>query len=453
MWSRGTSSGPEHVRGSVGLVRAALLVVLGVAVVGTWCGAALTWDGSASLFALIDAQDVSVPHARLGVALLEYPTLLLSRHTKNVGVLETLYGITYTVVPALSAYASWTLLRSEHPRLLGWQFVWLCFGALPGQLFFVGESLIAAHVAWPILFAVLVGLPRRAMLPCALAVAFLFELHPSSSLLLFLVAGAAAATAVRNVERRKPLLYAAAFAFVAGAARVWVTLHDSYELSQASVEIGAEWDSLRIPLLAFAAAAATPFALVVSQLVGPRAEHASLGVLTTLAVCFAAVMVPWASEPRAWQDAANYRNFAPFVAAPFLVGAALSALATPAERESFTVADALVCTGAAAVFAVLLSIQCTKWLELRRSLEHTLSRSTSCLSMTSVRECRATALRWGSTPFYALLVQGNTPKALLLPGNECKRARRGGAIHLDEGYARPRENGWFDLRKTGLGPE
>jgi hypothetical protein len=437
----------------VGLVRAALLVVLGVAVVGTWCGAALAWDGSASLFALIDAQDVSVPHARLAVAILEYPALLLSRHTRNVGALETLYGATYTVVPALAAYASWRLVRAEHPRLLAWQFVWLCFGALPGQLFFVGESLIAAHIAWPLLFAVLVGLPRRAIVPCVIAVAFLFELHPSSSLLLFLVSGAAAATAVRNLERRRPLLFAAAFAFVAGAARVWVTLHDSYELSQASVEIGAQWDSLRIPLLAFGAAAAAPFALVISQLVGSRAKHASLGVLTTLAVCFAAVMLPWASEPRAWQDAVSYRNFAPFVAAPFLVGAAASALATPSGRDAFTVADGLVCAGAAVVFATLLSTQCAKWLELRRSLESTLSRTTSCLSMTQVRECRATALRWGSTPFYALLIQGNTPRALLLPGNECKRARRGGAIHLDEAYVRPRETGWFDLRKTGMGPE
>jgi hypothetical protein len=453
MWSGGATSGSGHARVSVGLVRAALVVVLGVALVGTWCGAALTWDGAASLFALIDAQDLAVSHAHLGVALLEYPTLLLSHHTKSVPALELLYGATYTVVPAVAVYASWTLLRSEHPRLLAWHFVWLCFGALPGQIFFSGESLIASHVTWPILFAVLTGLPRRAIVPFVLAVALLFELHPAASLLLCLVAGAAAATAVRNVERRKHLLAAAAFTFLTAAARAWVTLHDTYELSQASVEIGAEWDSLRIPLLAFGAAAAAPFALMLSQLVGPRAENASLGVLTSVAVCFAAVMLPWVSEPRAWQDAVNYRNFAPFVAAPFLVGAAATALATPPGRSTFTLPDALVCAGAATVFAALLTVQCVKWLDLRQSLERTLSRSTGCLSMTSVRECRATALRWESTPFYALLIQGNSPHALLLPGNECKRARRAGTILLDASYARPREAGWFDLRKAGTGPE
>ena len=119
----------------------------------------------------------------------------------------------------------------------------------------------------------------------------------------------------------------------------------------------------------------------------------------------------------------------------------------------FTVPDGLVCAGAAVAFATLLTIQCTTWLDLRRSLEHTLSRSTGCLSMSSVRELRGTALRSESTPFFALLVQGNTPKTLLLPGNECKRARRGGPIMLDAGYARPRNVGWFDLTKAGMGPE
>ncbi|HVW27236.1 MAG TPA: hypothetical protein VHC69_17840 [Polyangiaceae bacterium] len=442
---------PASARGSRELVRAALLVVLGVALVGTWCGAALTWDGASLLFAFLDVQDVSVPHARLSVALLEYPTLLLSHFTTNVRALELVYGATYTLIPVVCVLASWRLLRSEHPRLIAWQFVWLCFGALPGQLFFVTESLIAAHVAWPILFAVLTGLPRRAIVPFGLAAAFSFELHPASSLLLFLVGGAAAATAVGNPERRKPLLGAAAFAFVAGAARAWVTLHDPYELSQAAVQLGAEWDSLRLPGLAFGAAAVAPFALVISQLVGPRATAASLGALTVLAICFGALMVPWASEPRAWQDELNYRFFAPFVAAPFLVGAAATALATPPDRDALTVRDGLVCVGAAALVAAVLTVQSAKWLELRRSLESTLSRSTGCITMSSVRECRGTALRWWPTPSYALLIQGHAPRALLLPGNECKHARKSTSIPVNPWYARPRNTGWFDLRKTGLG--
>ena len=430
------------------LVGVALAFVLTVSVFATYAGAALSWDGASLLFAFLDVQDVSAPHGRWSVALLQLPTLLASRSTTDVRALELVYGASYTVIPPAALLLSWLTVHRTHPRLVVWHLLWLCFAALPGQLFFVTESLIAAHLAWPVLFAVLTGTSRAVLLPLALAAAFLFELHPAATLFLLLAFAAAAARAARDERHRARLLLIAATFVAAAVLRAWVSLHDPYEMQQASVPPWKIVASLRLPDIALAAAAVAPLALLVAQLVGVRMSGIATGIVFVLCACFVAGMGPWANDPHDWQDELNYRFVAPLVAAPFLLAAAAVALARPADTALRT-ADTRLCAALAVAYAAILSLQCVRWLGLRHGLESALADG-SCTSMNAIPECRGTALRWWTTPSYALVVQGHAPAALVLPGKECRRRDLATVIPVNPWYERPRNVGWFDLTRAGL---
>ena len=144
-----------------GAVAVALGLLLLVACVATYCGAALTWDGSSLLFSVLDGQHLKLPHDRYSLVLFQLPVLLASKLTDQVRVLELVYGAAYTIVPFAVAYGAWRLVREERPRLVVWPLLWTCLGALPGQMFFVTESLLTLQGGWLLLLIVGTRFSRR----------------------------------------------------------------------------------------------------------------------------------------------------------------------------------------------------------------------------------------------------------------------------------------------------
>jgi hypothetical protein len=441
------SFAPPNMVAATRMARGALALPFLTAVIATYAGAALTWDGASLLFALLDTQEVSLPHARLTVALFQYPTLLASRFSSNVRALQIVYGLTYTLLPAASALASWQLVRRTHPRLVVWPLLWLGVGAVPGQIFFVTESLIATHAAFPLLLAVVTGLTPARGVFCLLTAIFMFGLHPVAGPLLLLVAAASAACAIQDPSRRRTFVVAAALLFCAGATRIAASLYDPYELSQAAQDLGATLESLHLPWLALVSGTLIPLAMLAAHL-WPALRGAALGVLAAMGLSFAYILIAYAFDARAWQDALNYRFIAPFAAVPFLVGAAIVTIATPRAHCYLAASDGWAALAGATLFATVLCVQSVKWLELRDGLDRALARG-GCVSMSNVPVCRNTALRWWPTPSYALLVQGRAPRALLLPAGECGKKSLSRVIPVNPWYVRPRDSGWFDLTQTG----
>src|SRR5260221_10217460 len=111
------SLGPPSMLAATRMVRGSLALPFVAAAVAIYTSAALSWDGAALLFTLLDLQRISIPFARATVALFEYPTLLLSRYSSDVRALEVAYGLGYAVLPAACALASWQIVRRTHPRL------------------------------------------------------------------------------------------------------------------------------------------------------------------------------------------------------------------------------------------------------------------------------------------------------------------------------------------------
>jgi hypothetical protein len=360
------------------------------------------------------------------------------------------FGLSYAIVPFVSAWVSWRLVRATRPRLILWSLLFTSVGALGGQLFFVTESLLSIHAVWPLVFTLATGLsPRRWVLSLAIT-AVLFELHPVSGPLLVFAAVVAGARAIREPRQRNSLLVAAILLFACGGARIVQSLHDPYEVSQAAVNLRGIWRSLKLPALGVAAAGCVTVSLAAAHFTRGTRSRSLHALLLALLVLVAVSFFPWARDARAWQDELNFRFIAPFVALPFLACAGVFAVFGKASDERLTGSDGWVAFGGVLVFALVLTTQSAVWLELRRSLEATFARSGPCISMGGVPDCRRTALKWWPTPSYALLIQGRAPRTLLLPGNDCARPDLDRVIPVNPWYARPRDVGWFDLRRTGL---
>ncbi|HVU02168.1 MAG TPA: hypothetical protein VHE30_10460 [Polyangiaceae bacterium] len=433
------------------LLAFAVALLAAVGAYAAFAGAPLSWDGASLLFAVLDTESPYLPHHRYSVALLQLPTLLFQRHTENVALLSFVFSLTFAAVPALSAFVSYRLVRDDHPRLAVWPILWLSLGAVFGQLFFVTESLILLAGAWPLLLVVLTRFSPPRVLLCAAIAAFAFDLHPASGPLLLLVGASAAALAFQGGPRRRSLVVAALLLAAFGFARIWVSLHDGYELSQARVDFREIWRSLRLPPAAVVASFAVVVCLVVASVVRPPRGEPLFGVMAAMLLVIAITMVRYANTPRLWQDGLNFRFLAPFAAAPFFLGASIAAVTTTPLNDRLSRKEALLALGAALVCTLVLGTQCRKWVALRRSLETAVLHSSRCLSMNALPACRTTALKWWPTPSYALLVQGHAPRALLLPGTDCQKRKLDEVVFVNPWYPRSRNVGWFDLREAGRG--
>jgi hypothetical protein len=236
----------------------------------------------------------------------------------------------------------------------------------------------------------------------------------------------------------------------AGLGRVALTVQDPYDAAQAAQPLGQIWQSLRLPVPGIAAIGVAIAALVVTQIARGRARGTafmvSMGSLLVAAIAF----VPWARDETAWRDALNYRFVAPLVFVPFALGVAASIHSR--ERELGAL-DAALGFGHVALLALVVSLQSAGWTRLRHALETELARKPDhCFPTWAIPECSDTALRWWSTPAYAIVLQGRSPRSLVLAGNDCARDDLEVRIQLNPWLLRPREGGWFDLRRAGLPP-
>ncbi len=429
---------------------AALALMALTSACATYGSAALTWDGASLLFGFLDTQSVSLPHHRFSVALFQVPALWASKVTSNVRVVELVYCALYTSVPCVSAWASWLAVRATRPRLVVFPLTWLCCGAVAGQLFFVTEALLAVNLAWPLLLVVVTGFSVGRLTWSALGVLLLFGLHPVSGPLLVLVAVSAVVCATAEQARRRELHAAASVLGALGAARIVMAFRDVYERSQADVQLADVWQSLHLPRAAVMAVTALPALVLTMQLAQRKARTLTFGLLLVALVVVLTALLPWAANVQAWRDELNFRFIAPLAALPFFV-AALIALRVGRPSAALGLDDQLVCLGGALVFVGVLSVQTRLWFGLRQRLESTLASSESrCVSMNDTPEAALTALRWWTTPSYALLIQGRAPRSLLLAGDDCSREEHAEMIPVNPWYQRQRDTGWFDLRRTGL---
>jgi hypothetical protein len=429
------------------LVCAALFLLQ--AIITTGCGTALTWDGAWLAFRAIDSGSPALPHGRYALALLQGPSLIAAKLTSNVRLIELAFGAPYSLVPFVSVFGSWCLVRRDSQEWLVWPLMSSSLAVLPGQVFIVTEAIMVVQLAWPVLFALHRADTLLYALVAAAFGAFIGLLHPLGdvALLAFGVGLGFGLLAPRAAWPRRLLL---AGPFIAGGA--W-RLHTSECAVQ---DIGTlSLDHLR----QFAAAVNFPaigvlggflaytgvFLLVFSS----KSRVVALWLAAAGLLLVGAAAVPWARSVSAWQDAPQYRYLVPVVAAPLFVGAILHMRlggAPPGRTRTTLTAGA----ASVALCSLILALQGFAWLHLRRSFLEELRRGGPCIAQEALVSARNSPLHWWPTPVYALWIQGRSPASVVsFDGMPC-RASETGDIRLVPYWTRARKGpGWFDMSHAG----
>jgi hypothetical protein len=401
---------------------------------------ALSWDGSYFLVDMLDQGRPVMLHRRPTMMLFQVPAWLGSLVTSNTRVLGFLFSLPYVLVPLIVLGLSWLVVRGPRPALIVWPAIGVGLITLPGQAFFVSESVIAAQFVWPLVLALITGYRWNRWAFGAL-VALLFLLHPMTSLVL----GTAAAVGFvvgwrRPADRTWAWRQAGVLLVVAVARQVLTSAGIDSEVPKRA-DIVAQWRHAvnGVPLAVVLLTTVGGAALLIGwrrrdRAGGSRPVHVALISWTGMLLLVAAggLMIGWGSSTRAWWQALDYRSFVLVFALPLVVWALLDGVLPqgspeplPSEGRSRGLAPptaAFVVGFSGVVFSAVLIGQSVGWHRLVTRLDQAVGRAPQACVLESTLPERHTALRHWATPALALLEEGRTPgKVVVHETPACQR--------------------------------
>lgn len=434
------------------------LVSLGL-VVAAVSGGTLLWDGSYYLYRILDTHAPYERYPGSISAILDWPILFATRFTNQVAILQIVFGLSYVLVPLLSLALSWWIVRDTAPSLFIWPVFGVGFGTLILQLQLVAESVLLLQLFWPIVLAILVR-PRWYVYPVILllAMAILF-LHPLAILLFGIACIIAFIVGLRYpVERVEKWLTAIGFACMTMLAVI------RYSPIQATLEAESiTFNGLQasfalsiagIPVLAFIAAYAAAGIVLTVPLVNQK--FPPLWRLLLYVVEFASLLAAgalfslWASDIRWWGGAITFRALSLIMSLPFICAAVVDRLFhEPAwfhNSESDWTHRIRTTQVVGILFALVLIIQSTSWVSLTDQLRGVLRQSPStCISASSIPGSARTPLGHWTVTSFSLLIQGMTPKKVILVDDGCKTTDFTKGLPIAQWDLRDWVGGEFDM--------
>jgi hypothetical protein len=427
-------------------------------VIAALCGAGLAWDGSYDLFKTLDLRVPYIPHNRLQDFFLYLPALATSYVTENLGILRTIFGLSFAIVPVASLAASWWIVCRTARGLFVWPALSIGLGLVPGQLDLSGEFTQAVQLFWPVLLTIVLRLPTRSIPIAAVFTVLTFIAHPTACVLLGFAALAAAVLGLRYGEDRTMLLvWALGFALLA-LARYAEVRTDSLELAQ--LFLTARIDAFRgavnggtLAALEWTWGAAT--ATFLASLVGGRTRGGVTYVLRFCAIAAVAAagiaLTMRALDPGQWTGELDFRAWAMWCSLPLMLLAVLDGCTDrPFQPEGHAGADLRfregVVQAAGCAFFIALTVQSLEFSGLTNRLQYDLAHNSSpCVPFEALGNLQYTAFNNWSLSTFAILQQSRTPKTVVLLGNSCQEAQRTGRPQLILWDPQSFQTQWFDL--------
>ena len=451
----------------VTVVAVTLLALTGV--FACVCDAPMIWDGAYQFAFSLIKQRPYFYLTRFHSYVLWLPMVWLSHFTDNLTVLKFAYGLPFTLASAFSVLASWWVVKERAPHLILWAIFGAAAGPLPGQIFIINDSIFQQHVFWPVFMAMLVHLDGWRVALLVLLMPFQFS-HQIGTVLLTGAAGAALLMAYRDKEyRTESVVKGVVFAVLAGVA-VWKALHfrDSWAEQEMTRErvveswrYGVEGPPLRGIILMWAAGVC---ALAFSVVRGTRFEKFRTGLKWAAILCVAApavMWVIWAADAHKWTDAANYRRWVVPLTLPFYGMAVVDrwrGVRLPRnDGVAVTGLSRGIGIGVAAIFAVVLSVQCVVFKRLAdRMVKDVEACPTATVAWERIAWSKDTAVsHWGSTS-YIFVREGRVPRKLLLDKNPVEAGKQQEMMfdvppriplaYFTPVAPTPGPGGWFDFR-------
>jgi hypothetical protein len=414
------------------------LIVLAVfaipLVVAVFTDAALTWDGAYLLFRTLDTGIPIIPHDRLLDAPIHRPVLWVNAFTNSLPVLRATFGVVHVITPLIVLALSWWVVRKDAPALIIWPVLSIGLATLPGQINFISEGIKTNQLIWPILLAVLIGLPARAIPMLAVVSVAIMFLHPAS--VLMLAAVSAAALVVGSLQPgNRDRLYPVAICIFAAAVLRYGMIADKYETDSMSVEImRRQWRNAAMGLPGISLALTFLVMVLIIAAGATKSFSRELRVLVIGLVALAGgVLMPWALEPARWWDALEFRgpaNVVTLAAAGFAFLDAIWAIWTRGNCQRAVPEIRLQAARAIAVgFAIVLSTQCIMYGRTIEKMNDALAASPGrCLSLSQLPDMPESPLNLWSTPSLSLLYQGWRPSRIVLQDGGCEQAMADGTL-------------------------
>lgn len=398
--------------------------------------AALTWDGAYYLFRTLDTGVPFIAHDRLIDAPIHRPVLWVNSLTDSLTILRATFGAVHVVTPLVALAFSWWVVRKEAPALIIWPLLGIGLATLPGQINFISEGIKAHQLMWPVLLAVLIGLPARTIPMVAMLSLVIMYLHPAAVPVLGAVAAVALLIGTLHPANRERLYPVAVCLAIASLLRYGM-ITGGYQTGEMNIEtMKRQWlnSATGLPgvslILAFAAAIALLGAALLRSIPRP------LQVIPMALVALAGVALAfWAIDPTRWWDALEFRGPASIVSLAMAGFASLDAiLATGTKRDRLHALPGLRrWTGQtiAVAFAVVLSIQSINYGRVIDEMNDTLAASEAqCLAVSDLPGMPESPLNHWSIASLSLLYQGWKPSKVVLPGGGCELALRDGRLPI-----------------------
>lgn len=396
--------------------------------------AALTWDGAWYLFQMVDTREPFVPHNRLIVSSLHTPLIWSMSVTDNLAILRAIFGITHVITPLVTLLASWWIIRDRVPQLIIWPMIAIGLFLLPGHINFISEAIKAYMLMWPLLLAVLVGLPPRTIAPVSMIALVIMYLHPAAIPIFVATSAAGLTMAYFNREARHRLLpFSSSLLIAAGLRYTMVTNHyesDAMNWQTIDRQFHESTTELVWVMLSLAIIAGILLLLCVNS------QRVSRHVETAVLVCIAiggGAMTIWAADASAWWRGLEFRG-------PALIFTMLTAFAAFIDAISHQRTPTLTIPpmrlsasrAIAVAFAIVLSVQSITW---NRELNHMRSAMAesdrACIVAENLPGFEHSPLNFWPLPATSIMIQSVTPEYVVLPQDLCANAERTGEIPMN----------------------
>jgi hypothetical protein len=413
-----------------------LVLFLVPLVLAIFADAALTWDGAFYLFRTLDTGRPFIAHDRLIDAPLHWPVLWVNQVADSLSVLRATFGLVHVITPLASIALSWWVVRREAPSLIVWPIIGIGLATLPGQINFISEGIKAHQLIWPVLLAVLIGLPARTVPLAAMVSLVIMYLHPAAVPIFLAVAGAALVTASLSPKDRERLVPFALSLLFAALLRYGM-IGGGYESGEMNLEtMKRQWRNSATGLPGIALA--LTFLLAAAVLASSRLRR-GLPWLWTVPVALSALagttLTIWALDPSRWWDALEFRGptnvISLAVAGVAFVDATVARLSRSTHLRTLPDIRRRTSLAIAITFAIVLSIQSILYGQVIDEMNAIMASSDQrCIELGTLPGMPESPLNLWSTPSLSLLYQGWKPDKVVLMDGDCERARQGGTLGI-----------------------
>lgn len=453
---------PDSIMAASGSIGIFFAVVAAGLLCATLAGAATAWDGSYSLFKILQTDTPFITHNRLFVMPLHYVVIFAARMTDSSRIVQSVFTLSYAILPFLALAGSWWVVRRDTPELFVWAALGIGIGTLPGQFSFTNEANIAVQFSWPITLAILTRLKRHQIPVVLVASLIVFFSHPIAIVIFLFAACLAILVGWQERSRRRYLwswaaLYGIAYVIATSLFFVSEASSTLQPFSLEAVQKTFFASIVGFPLIAFLCVS------VAAILVGiaPRLARLRLKRLLLLSYTFEFICIVttgmlllfWASDSYWWRGIGDFQAWGMVVSIPFIVLAVFEGIIqyptlTQPVRTNWNhrirtiQIIGLICT-------LVLVAQSISWLSITNRLEQSMAESKSaCISTSNLRWLGRTPLDHWSITAYSLLLQGPEPQKIVLNNTACKDSSFATGIPIAPGetISKTEQTGWFDLQ-------